>query len=98
MRAITRPVSRRRRRLKEGSWKEPHVWGLKITQRQLQEDAPGGRSGGAEGSLATGNKWKPVLVRQRGDKSTAQASLLALILHGKYLAVIAAGVGTNPFN
>ena len=39
-----------------------------------------------------------MLERQRGDESTARASSLALILHGKYLAMIAAGVRTNPFN
>lgn len=44
--------------------------------------------------LTIGKEWKA----ERGDKSTAQASLSALILQGKHLAVIAAGVGTNPFD
>lgn len=44
--------------------------------------------------LTIGKEWKA----KRGDKSTAQASLSALILQGKHLAVIAAGVGTNPFD
>ena len=95
---VMRSVSRRRGRLKRGSRKDPQFFRLKITQNRLQEDAPGGRTGEAEGSLATGNKGKPGLERQCGDESTAQASLLALILHGKYLAMIAAGVRTNPFN
>lgn len=95
---VARAASRRRGRLRGGSRKELQVFGLKMTRRRLQEDAPGGRTSRAEGSLPTGNKWKPVLERQRGDESAAQASLLALILHGKYLAMIAAGVGTNPFN
>lgn len=96
--AIVRQGSRRRGRLNCGSRKDPQVFRLKITRRWLQEGAPSGSSGGAEGSLATGNKWKPVLKTHHGDKSTAQASLLALIWHGKYLAVIAAGIRTNPFN
>lgn len=93
---MIRPVSRRRGRLKWRSRKDPQVFGLKITQRCLQENVPGGRSWGADGSLAAGNKWKPVLERQCGDKSTAQASLWALIWHGECWCVIVAGVRTNP--
>lgn len=62
-----------------GEQERSQDFGLKITQRRLQEDVPGGGSWGADRSLAAGHKWKPVLERQRGDKSTAQASLQALI-------------------
>lgn len=80
-----------------GQERSTSFWDKKTTQGWLQADAAGGRNEGAEGSPPTGSEWKTVL-RAPGAKSTAQASFLALICHGKGSALIAAGVRTNPFN
>lgn len=84
-------------RVKWWGRKAPHVLGMKTTRGWLQAEAAGGRNDGAEGSLATGREWKPVL-ESLWSQEHSTASLLALIFHGKHSALIAAGVRTNPSN